>query len=70
MQRPVTPLLSDRYRSLAEECREKARSLRDELPRAQLLQQAADYERSAIRAQKAEEWLQKFSIDSASVVPK
>lgn len=46
--------LSERCRALAEECRAKARTFRNEKPRTQMFQLADDYERKAIIAEKLE----------------
>ena len=46
--------LSERCRALAEECRAKAKSFRNEKPRTQMFQLAADYERKAKIAEELE----------------
>jgi hypothetical protein len=46
--------LSARCRALAEECRAKARSFRNEKPRTQMLQLADDYARKAKIAEELE----------------
>ena len=46
--------LSERCRELAEECRSKARSFRNEKSRIQMFQLAADYERKARTAEALE----------------
>ena len=46
--------LSERCRALAEECRAKASTFRNEKPRTQMFQLADDYERKAIIAEKLE----------------
>ena len=46
--------LSERCRALAGECRSKARSFRNNRPRTQMFQLAADYERKARLAEALE----------------
>jgi hypothetical protein len=46
--------LTERCRALADECRSKARSFRNEKPRIQMLQLADDYERKASLAEALE----------------
>jgi hypothetical protein len=45
---------SQRYRALAEECRTKAKSFRDQKARTRMLQLAADYDRKALQAEASE----------------
>lgn len=52
--------LSERCRALADECRSKARSFRNDKPRTQMPQLAADYER---KARLAEVWKRRCEID-------
>jgi hypothetical protein len=54
----MTLSLSQRCRALAEECRSKARLFRNDKPRTQLFQLAADYERKANLAETLETSLQ------------
>lgn len=61
--------LSERCRALAEECRAKARSFRNEKPRTQMLQLASDYERKAVRAEALEAALQRLKDQGASLIP-
>ena len=61
--------LSERCRALAEECRAKARSFRNEKPRTQMFQLAADYERKAIRAETLEAALRRLKDQDASLIP-
>lgn len=61
--------LSERCRALAEECRAKARSFRNERPRTQMFQLAADYERKAIRAEALEATLRRLKDQEASLIP-
>ena len=61
--------LSERCRVLADECRLKARSFRNEKPRTQMLQLAADYERKAKAADALEASLQKRYDVDAPLVP-
>jgi len=56
--------LSERCRALAEECRAKAHSFRNEKPRTQMFQLADDYERKARVAEELETQLE------APLVPK
>ena len=56
--------LSERCRALAEECRAKAHSFRNERPRTQMFQLADDYERKARVAEELETRLE------APLVPK
>ena len=46
--------LSERCRALAEECRAKARTFRNEKPRTQMFQLADDYEQKARIAEELE----------------
>lgn len=54
MSERTLPPECERYRALAEQCRAKARSFRDEKARTQMLQLAADYERKARQAETSE----------------
>ena len=65
----LNPSLSERCRALAEECRSQARSFRNEKPRTQMLQLAADYERKAKLADALEASLQKRYDVDAPLVP-
>lgn len=58
--------LSERCRALAEGCRSKSRSFRNEKPRTQMFQLAADYER---KARLAEAWEARFRIPDDSDTP-
>jgi len=65
--RPLT--LSERCRALAEECRSKARSFRNEKPRIQqMFQLAADYEWKTKLAEALEESLRRRGDQDASLV--
>lgn len=56
--------LSERCRALANECRSKARSFRNDKPRIQMFQLAADYERKAKAAEALEESLRhRYTVD-------
>jgi hypothetical protein len=61
--------LSERCRALADECRSKARSFRNEKPRIQMLQLAADYERKANLAEALETSL-RTPYDQRAPLPK
>lgn len=61
--------LSERCRALADECRSKAHSFRNEKPRTQMFQLAADYERKAKLADALEASLQKQYEVDAPLVP-
>ena len=61
--------LSQRCHALAEECRSKARSFRNEKPRTQMFQLAADYERKANLAESLEASLRtQYDLD-APLIP-
>ena len=61
--------LSERCRALAEECRSKAHSFRNDKPRIQMFQLAADYERKAKTAEALEASLRdRYDVD-ASLAP-
>ena len=57
--KPLNLGLSERCRVLADECRLKARSFRNDKARIQMLQLAADYERKARAAEALEESLRR-----------
>jgi len=61
--------LSQRCHALAEECRLKARSFRNEKPRTQMFQLAADYERKANLAETLEASLQSQYDQDAPLIP-
>ena len=62
--------LSERCRELADQCRSKARSFRNEKPRIQMFQLAADYERKAKAAEALETALrERYDVD-APLAPK
>ena len=67
--KPSNLSLSERCRALAEECRSKARSFRNEKPRTKMFQLAADYERKAIRAEALEAELRRLKDPDASLIP-
>ena len=69
VQPPKPPLLSERYSALADECRTKAQSFRSAKPRNHMLDLAAEYERKAARAKRAEAWLARISYDDATLIP-
>ena len=62
-------LFSERCRTLAEECREKARSFHDDKQRVRMLDLAADYERKSAQAAKLEESLQEPIVEAPSLIP-
>ena len=62
-------LFSERCRSLAEECRIKARSFHDDKQRSRMLDLAADYERKSAQAAKLEESLQEPIVEAPSLIP-
>ena len=61
--------LSQRCHALADECRLKARSFRNEKPRNQMFQLAADYEHKAVLAEALEASLQSRYDQDAPLVP-
>jgi hypothetical protein len=66
----IQPLtLSERCRALAEECRAKARSFRNEKPRTKMFQLAPDYERKAKRAESLEVSLRRPQNQDTSLIP-
>ena len=57
--------LSERCRALADECRSKARSFRNDKPRIQMFQLAAGYERKARTAEALEAaWRDRYNVDA------
>jgi GTP-sensing pleiotropic transcriptional regulator CodY len=62
-------LFSERCRVLAQECRAKAQSFRNEKPRLQMLQLADDYERRALQAEEIEASLRVPHDESPSLIP-
>ena len=69
MSETQTLTLSERCRSLAQECRAKARSFRNEKPRTQMFQLAASYERKANLAEALETSLRTQNDQDAPLVP-
>ena len=67
---PKPPLLSERYRALAKQCRETAQSYHNEQPRTRMMQLASDYERKAIQAETAETSLRSTKLVEAPLAPK
>jgi len=61
--------LGERCRALAQKCRTKARSFRNEKPRTQMLQLAAGYEHKARLAEDYEASLRALNDLTATLVP-
>jgi hypothetical protein len=70
IRRPKSPLLSERYRALAKECRETAQFNHSEQTRMRMMQLASDYERKAIQAETAEASLRAIEFEEAPLVSK
>lgn len=69
-RKPSSLSLSARCRALADECRSRARSFRNDKPRVQMFQLAADYERQARVAEALETTLRdRYGLDT-SLAPK
>ena len=69
MSERVTITLSERCRALEQQCRAKAQSFRNEKPRTQMFQLAADYERKANLAEALEASLRAQYDHDGSLMP-